>query len=66
MKSLIILRGPAGSGKTSVGEAMIQILGSNNSCILDLDITGNDEDKFQANLMDCLLSQNVIGMMSQN
>jgi predicted ABC-type ATPase len=62
-KSLIILRGPAGSGKTSVCDAIMQKIGKKNSCKLDLDITYPQEDKFKKNLMNCLSSDNVIGMM---
>jgi thymidylate kinase len=61
--SLIILRGPAGSGKTSICNAIMQILGKKNSCKLDLDITNPQEDKFEKNLMKCLSSESVIGMM---
>lgn len=61
--SLIILRGPAGSGKTCVCNAIMQILGKKNSCKLDLDITNPQEDKFEKNLMKCLSSENVIGMI---
>lgn len=61
--SLIILRGPAGSGKTSVCNAIMKILGKKNSCKLDLDITYPQEDEFEKNLMNCLSSENVIGMM---
>jgi ABC-type dipeptide/oligopeptide/nickel transport system ATPase component len=60
---LIILRGPAGSGKTSVCHAIVQILGEENSCKLDLDITYPQEDKFENNLRICLIYENVIGMM---
>lgn len=51
--SLIILRGPAGSGKTSVCNSIVQILGKRNSCKLDFDITYTQEDKFEKNLMNC-------------
>lgn len=63
MKLLIILRGPAGSGKTSVCDATTQIVGKEHSCKLDLDITYPQEDKFENNLRNCLSSENVIGMM---
>jgi hypothetical protein len=62
-KSLIILRGPAGSGKTSICDATTQILGKEHSCELDLDITYPQEDKFENNLRNCLSSENVICMM---
>jgi len=44
MKHLIILRGPAGSGKTTVCEAIVHKLGEGNACVLDLDITYPNEN----------------------
>ncbi len=46
MKRLIILRGPAGSGKTTVCETLVYKLGEGNTCVLDLDITYPDENLF--------------------
>jgi hypothetical protein len=63
MKRLIILRGPAGSGKNSVSASLKELVGKDNACILDLDITYPDEDKFNRNLEECLRSKTVIGMM---
>ena len=63
LKSLIILRGPAGSGKTTICNAMVEVLGAYHSNILDLDITGSQEYKFERNLRNCLSSEYVIGMM---
>lgn len=63
MKRLIILRWPAGSGKTTVSEALVDKIGESNSCVLDLDITHHDEQKFNQNLDKCLRYNNVLGMM---
>ena len=63
LKSLIILRGPAGSGKTTICNAMVEVLGAYHSNILDLDITGSQEYKFERNLRNCLSSEYIIGMM---
>ena len=38
MKRLIILRGPAGCGKTTVCETLVYKLGEGNTWVLDLDI----------------------------
>jgi polynucleotide 5'-kinase involved in rRNA processing len=50
MKCLIILRGPAGSGKTSVSRSITELVWKDNACILDLDITHPQEGKFNQNL----------------
>ena len=63
MNRLIILRGPAGSGKTCVSASLIDLLGKDNGCILDLDITHPNEDKFNQNIKECLRYKTVIGMM---
>ena len=54
MKRLIILRGPAGSGKTSVSRSITELVGKDNARILDLDITHPQEVKFNQNLEECL------------
>ena len=61
MAYLIILRGPAGSGKSSVCKYLKSRL--RNACSLDLDITGPDEDIFDKNVTSCLNYDYVIGMM---
>ena len=61
MKRLIILRGPAGSGKTTVSMALRDKIGENDTYVLDLDVTHHDEHKFNRNLEDCLQHRNVIG-----
>ena len=53
MKRLIILRGPMGSGKSSLSTSLIELLGKDNACILDLDMTHPYEDKFNQNLKEC-------------
>ena len=63
MKRLIILRGPAGFGKSSVSISLIELVGKDNACILDLDITHPQEGKFNQNLEECLGSRTVVGMM---
>ena len=63
MKRLIILRGPMGSGKNSVSTSLIELVGKDNACILDLDIIHPQEDKFNQNLKECLRYNTVIGMM---
>jgi predicted ABC-type ATPase len=63
MRRLIILRGPAGSGKTTVSVALANKIGKENTCILDLDITNSNENRFESNLQECMESSNVIGMM---
>jgi hypothetical protein len=63
MKRLIILRGPAGSGKTSVSRSITELVGKDNACILDLDITHPQEGKFNQNLEECLRYGTVVGMM---
>lgn len=60
---MIILRGPAGSGKSTVCMVLRERLGTARSCSLDLDITGVNEDKFSDNLCNCLTFDYVIGMM---
>lgn len=59
----MILRGPAGSGKTTISEALVERIGKDDACILDLDITGTDEQKFNEKLEKCLSYDNAIGMM---
>ena len=51
-----------GSGKTCVSASLIDLLGK-NACILDLDITHPNEDKFNQKLKECLRYKTVIGMM---
>src|SRR3982074_3205997 len=63
IKGLIILRGPAGAGKTTVNEVLVEKIDKNDVCVLDLDITDSDEQRFNENLKDCLRYNNVIGMM---
>jgi shikimate kinase len=63
LNSLIILRGPAGSGKSTVCKYLRKELGTERTCSLDLDITGVNEDKFNDNLRNCLTFEYVIGMM---
>ena len=67
MNRLIILRGPAGSGKTCVSASLIDLLGKDNGCILNLDITYPYEDRFNQNLKEwCSMGisyKTVIGMM---
>ena len=63
MKRLIILRGPAGSGKTSVSISITELVGKDNACILDLDIAHPQEGKFNQNLEECLRYRTVVGMM---
>ena len=61
MNRLIILRGPMGSGKTCVRTSLVDLLGKDNACILDLDIT--EQDKFNQNLKECLRYETAIGEM---
>jgi|ERR1700730_2462668 len=63
MKFLIILRGPAGSGKSTVCTYLRDKIGRERTCSLDLDITGVDDDKFNENLTKCLAVDYVVGMM---
>jgi hypothetical protein len=43
--------------------SLIDLLGNDNGCILDLDITYPSEDKFNQNLKECLRYKTVIGMV---
>lgn len=63
MGYLIILRGPAGAGKTTVSKRLIQTLGKDKTYSLDLDITLDKESEFNENLIKTLGYENVIGMM---
>ena len=63
MNRLIILRGPMGSGKSSVSTSLMELLGKDCACILDLDMTHPYADKFNQNLKECLIYKTVIGMM---
>jgi hypothetical protein len=63
MGYLIILRGPAGAGKTTVSNRLIQTLGKDKTYSLDLDITLDKESEFNENLNNALGYENVIGMM---
>jgi Tfp pilus assembly ATPase PilU len=61
--SLIILRGPAGAGKTTVSEVLVEKIDKNDVCVLDLDITDSDDQSFNENLEDCLRYNSVIVIM---
>jgi shikimate kinase len=64
MGYLIILRGPAGSGKDTIGKCLVEKLGGvNQACILDLDITDPLEEEFIECLQKSLSYNHVIGMM---
>ena len=63
MRYLIILRGPAGAGKTTVSKHLIETLGKDKTYSLDLDITLDKESEFNENLNKALGYENVIGMM---
>ncbi|HJT47044.1 MAG TPA: hypothetical protein VJ729_02590 [Nitrososphaeraceae archaeon] len=63
MGYLIILRGPAGAGKTTVSKCLIETLGSDKTFSLDLDITLDKENEFSDNLNKALGYENVVGMM---
>ena len=51
MGYLIILRGPKGSGKSSISESLIERLGS-DTYRLDIDITNEQEHLFEQHLRD--------------
>jgi pantothenate kinase-related protein Tda10 len=63
MKRLIILRGPAGSGKSSVSRSIRELVGKDTACILDLDITHPQEIKSNQNLEEWLRYRTVVGEM---
>ena len=64
MGYLIILRGPAGSGKDTIDECLVEKLGGvNEACLLDLDITDPLEGQFIECLQKSLNYNHVIGMM---
>ena len=63
MKYLIILRGPAGAGKTTICKYLMEKLGKDKTYPLDLDITLDKENEFKKNLEEALSYENVIGMM---
>jgi shikimate kinase len=64
MGYLIILRGPAGSGKDTIGKLLVEKLGGGNqACLLDLDITGPLEEQFIKKLQESLNYKHVIGML---
>jgi uridine kinase len=63
MRYLIILRGPAGAGKTTICKYLMEKLGKDKTHKLDLDITLDREDEFQKCLREALRYENVIGMM---
>jgi thymidylate kinase len=63
MKYLIILRGPAGAGKTTICKYLMEKLGKDKTYPLDLDITLDRENEFKKSLDDALGYKNVIGMM---
>jgi shikimate kinase len=64
MRYLIILRGPAGSGKDTIGKILVNKLGGDNqACLLDLDITGSIEVQFIQKLQESLNYKHVIGML---
>jgi adenylate kinase family enzyme len=50
MKYLIILRGPAGAGKTTICKYLMERLGKDTTYPLDLDITLDREDEFKKSL----------------
>jgi thymidylate kinase len=61
---LIILRGPAGSGKDTIGKYLVEKLGGDDQvCMLDLDITGPLEQQFLKKLEESLHYKHVIGML---
>jgi shikimate kinase len=60
MGYLIILRGPKGSGKSSISESLIERLGS-DTYRLDIDITNEQEHLFEQQLREALSKQYVIG-----
>jgi predicted AAA+ superfamily ATPase len=63
MGYLIILRGPAGAGKTTISKCLIETLGWDKTFSLDLDITLDKENEFNVNLNKALGYENVVGMM---
>jgi shikimate kinase len=64
LRYLIILRGPAGSGKDTIGKSLVEKLGGNNQAyLLDLDITDPLEVQFVECLQKSLSYDHVIGMM---
>jgi thymidylate kinase len=60
MGYLIILRGPKGSGKSSISESLIERLG-NGTYPLDIDITDEQEHLFEEHLREALFKEYVIG-----
>jgi ribose 1,5-bisphosphokinase PhnN len=61
---LIILRGPAGSGKDTIGKSLVEKLGGDNQVrMLDLDITGPLEQQFLEQVEESLQYKHVIGML---
>ncbi|MFZ0896553.1 MAG: AAA family ATPase [Candidatus Nitrosopolaris sp.] len=60
MGYLIILRGPKGSGKSSISECLIERLGS-DTYRLDIDTTNEQEHLFEQHLREALSKQYVIG-----
>lgn len=64
MGFLIILRGPAGSGKDTIGKCLVDKLGGYcQACLLDLDITGPLEEQFIKELKKSLSYEHVVGML---
>ena len=64
MGHLIILRGPAGSGKDTIGKILVEKLGGDNqACLLDLDITDERETQFIKKLQESFNYKHVIGML---
>lgn len=64
MGYLIILRGPAGSGKDTIGKSLVEKLGGRSQAyLLDLDITGLLEGDFTRSLQESLNYKHVIGML---
>jgi thymidylate kinase len=64
MGYLIVLRGPAGSGKDTIGKCLVEKLGgSNKAYLLNLDITGSLEEQFIECLQKSLGYEHVIGML---
>lgn len=64
MGYLIVLRGPAGSGKDTIGKELIKKLGGDDQArLLDLDITGPLEKQFNKSLQESLCYKHVIGML---
>ena len=64
MGYLIILRGPADSGKNTIGKILVEKLGGKSQAyLLDLDITGPLEGDFARSLQESLNYRHVIGML---